>query len=225
MCVAVQREQHSTERCTVNGDPPPVNRLQTEGGFAMGALLVSLFVLSLLTALALPVWHHAAQREREAELIFRGEQYARAIALWQRQRPGSVPEDIDTLIEERFLRKRYRDPMTSDGEFRVLLQSDLARLAVEQIVGTGNTTTTLDTQDTENQDVAEQAGGVAGGIVGVVSTSTKTSIASYNGRNQYDEWVFIYSAATETDSSLGQPGLVPGQLSQGDSGVGTVPQE
>ena len=43
-------------------------------GFAMGTLLVSIFVMSLLLSMALPVWHHAAQREREAELIFRGEQ-------------------------------------------------------------------------------------------------------------------------------------------------------
>ena len=72
----------------------------------MGTLLVSIFIMSLITSMALPVWHHAAQREREAELIFRGQQYARAIALWQRQRPGSTPEDLDTLVEQRFLRKR-----------------------------------------------------------------------------------------------------------------------
>ena len=45
----------------------------------MAALLVALAVMSLMLSMALPVWHHAAQREREAELIFRGEQYARAI--------------------------------------------------------------------------------------------------------------------------------------------------
>ena len=66
----------------------------------MGTLLVSIFIMSLITSMALPVWHHVAQREREAELIFRGQQYARAIALWQRQRPGSTPEDLDTLVEQ-----------------------------------------------------------------------------------------------------------------------------
>ena len=50
----------------------------------MAALLVVLAVMSLMLSMALPVWHHAAQREREAELIFRGEQYARAIILYQR---------------------------------------------------------------------------------------------------------------------------------------------
>ena len=77
-----------------------VRSVESEAGFVMSALLVSIFIMSLLLAMALPVWHHAARRERESELIFRGEQYARAIALWQRQRPGSTPQDIDTLIED-----------------------------------------------------------------------------------------------------------------------------
>ena len=95
----------------------------------MAALLVVLAVMSLMLSMALPVWHHAARREREAELIFRGEQYARAIMLYERQTPGAYPPDVETLVEGRFLRRAYRDPMTADGEFRLILQSELAGLA------------------------------------------------------------------------------------------------
>ena len=95
-------------------------------GFAMAALLVVLAVMSVLSSVALPAWRHAAQREREAELIFRGEQYARAVMLYQRRTPGAWPPDVDTLVEGRFLRRAYRDPMTADGEFRLVLQSELA---------------------------------------------------------------------------------------------------
>ena len=56
----------------------------------MAALLVSLSVMGLMMSMALPVWSHAAKREREAELIFRGEQYARAIVLYQRRVAGGV---------------------------------------------------------------------------------------------------------------------------------------
>ena len=173
-------------------------------GFAMGTLLVSIFVMSLLLSMALPVWHHAAQREREAELIFRGEQYARAIALWQRQRPGSAPQDLDTLVEERFLRRRYRDPMTSGGEFRILLQSDLARIEASQAVNADVNQETFSSTEPQNLDSVEDVGGVAGGIVGVVSTSTQTSISSYNGRNRYDEWFFIHTTNAQLETSLGQ---------------------
>ena len=65
-----------------------VRRPRAQQGFAMAALLVALGVMSLMLSIALPVWHHAAQGEREAELIFRGEQYARAIMLYQRQPPA-----------------------------------------------------------------------------------------------------------------------------------------
>ena len=196
--------------------------LRLGDGFAMGALLVSLFVMSLLMAMALPVWHHAAQREREAELIFRGEQYARAIALWQRQRPGSVPQDIETLIEERFLRKRYRDPVTNDGEFRILLQSDVATITTDQNTAVENTTEPASDQQPPNSGVVGQAGGVAGGIVGVVSTSTDPSIASYKGRNQYDEWIFIHSATMQPDSGLGQAGANLDGLTQTNMSRGVV---
>ena len=181
-----------------------VRTLRTNNGFAMGALLVSIFITSLLMSMVLPVWHHAAQREREAELIFRGRQYARAIDLWQRQRPGSAPQDLDTLVEERFLRKRYSDPMTSNGEFRILLQSDLASIEVNQAVTTGSRTETSSEQGSENRDEPEEAGGVAGGIVGVVSTSTESSIASYNSRNRYDEWFFIHTTNTQLETPPGQ---------------------
>ena len=167
--------------------------------------------------MALPVWHHAVRRERESELIFRGEQYARAIALWQRQRPGSTPQDIDTLIEERFLRKRYRDPMTKDGEFQILLQSDLATISSGQMADRENGNERFSEQTTQiPRNAADHPGGVAGGIVGVVSTSDEVSIASYNGRNRYNEWVFIHTPTTEVASPAEQSTIGPDGIPQGN---------
>lgn len=197
---------------------------RVDDGFAMGALLVGIFIMSLLTSMALPVWHHAAQREREAELIFRGQQYARAIALWQRQRPGSVPQDLDTLIEERFLRKRYSDPMTNGGQFRILLQSDLPSISASQIVNTGTSSGMSSESTSLNRGPAEEAGGIAGGIVGVVSTSADTSISSYNGRNQYDEWFFIYTENAELDTPQGQTNTNSRNPVQDSLGVGPAPR-
>ena len=54
-----------------------------ERGYAMAALLVTLAIMTILLSIAMPVWRHEAQREKEAELVFRGEQYARAIALFR----------------------------------------------------------------------------------------------------------------------------------------------
>ena len=91
-----------------------------ERGYAMAALLVALAIMTILLSIAMPVWRHEAQREKEAELVFRGEQYARAIALFRFKNanlPNALPPSIDFLVENRFLRKKYKDPMTKDGEF------------------------------------------------------------------------------------------------------------
>ena len=90
-------------------------------GYAMVALLVALSVMSIMLTVALPTWRQMVQREKEAELVFRGEQYVRAIALYQRrQGPGTLPPTIDLLVEERYLRKAYKDPIT--GEDFVILR-------------------------------------------------------------------------------------------------------
>jgi type II secretory pathway pseudopilin PulG len=93
-----------------------------EAGYAMAALLVALAVMGVLMTAAIPAWRQQAKREKEAELVFRGEQYARAIGLWERKMgPGSRPPNFDVLVQQRFLRKKYKDPMTEDGEFQPVL--------------------------------------------------------------------------------------------------------
>ena len=186
---------------------PSGSARRADAGFAMAALLVSLAVTSIMLSMALPAWRHAAQREREAELIFRGEQYARAILLYQRQTPAAFPPDLETLIEGRFLRRAYRDPMTDDGAFRLIPQSELATLGgaatgggiaagPERMSAAGDTPMNAG-------DAPDGPGGVEGGIAGVVSRSTQPSIASYNDRARYDEWLFLVSGPS--DPTAGTP--------------------
>ena len=80
----------------------------------MAALLVAMSVMAVLMSVAMPVWRQTAQREKEEELIFRGNQYARAIGLFQRKFANTAPPTIDVLIEQRFLRKKYKDPITGE---------------------------------------------------------------------------------------------------------------
>ncbi len=86
----------------------------------MAALLVGMSVMSVALSMLLPAWTTMARREREAELMFRGNQYARAVAMYQRSR-GAFPPSVDVLVNEKFLRKKYKDPMTEDGEFQLLM--------------------------------------------------------------------------------------------------------
>ena len=90
-------------------------------GYAMAALLVSLSIMSVMLTVAMPAWKQMARREKEEELIFRGQQYARAIGLFQRRAgPGALPPNFDILVQQKFLRKKYKDPITND-DFQPLL--------------------------------------------------------------------------------------------------------
>ena len=89
-------------------------------GYAMAALLMSVGVMAIVMSALLPVWRQQSQREKEAELAFRGEQYARAIYLFTTKNGGQYPPSIDALVQGRYLRKKYTDPMTEDGEFQPL---------------------------------------------------------------------------------------------------------
>ena len=88
-----------------------------------------LLVLALFTALiaiglmqAIPGVLVQSQREREEELIFRGEQYRRAVQNYVRKfgrYPGSL-DDLEDTNGVRFLRRRYRDPITGEDEWRLI---------------------------------------------------------------------------------------------------------
>ncbi len=114
---------------------------EKERGYAMAALLVSLAVMSILMSVLLPVWRQQSQREKEAELAFRGEQYARAIYLYQR-RFQTGPPSIDVLVQQKFLRKKYKDPMIKDGEFQLVYAGVNPQPGMPQTGRAGATTQT-----------------------------------------------------------------------------------
>jgi type II secretory pathway pseudopilin PulG len=80
----------------------------------MVALLVAMSIMAIMMTVVMPVWKHAAQREKEEELIFRGQQYAHAIGLFQRKFANAFPPNFDVLVDQRFLRKKFKDPITND---------------------------------------------------------------------------------------------------------------
>ncbi len=97
-------------------------RRPQEAGYAMAALLVAMSVMAIMLSVAMPTWSQMIRREKEAELIFRGEQYARAINQYQRKYANQSPANLDVLIKERMLRKKFKDPLSpnEDGEFQLL---------------------------------------------------------------------------------------------------------
>lgn len=112
-------------------------RRRSEGGYTLVALLALMTVLALFAMALAPRVQQQAQREREKEAIFRGEQVADAIRQYYtytamvKRLPGeqALPSSIEDLLDgvpipggsknRQILRpSAARDPLTLDGEWR-----------------------------------------------------------------------------------------------------------
>jgi len=189
----------------------------------MAVLIVAIGMMMIMLTVAMPVWHQMMQREKEEELIFRGTQYARAVGLYQRKFAGGFPASVDVLVQQKFLRKKYKDPMVEDGEFQLIpagaMQAGQAGVSLStttagrgQTAGRGGSTTFT----TSRSGFAGQTT-VVGGLIGVVSKSPDESIKLYNGRDHYNEWLFV-SSARVGQGGVGGQGRGRGGQGQGGQG-------
>lgn len=140
-------------------------------GYAYVVVLLWVALAGIGLAVTGEVWRTTAQRERETELLFIGEEFRRALASYYDSSPGvpTFPRSLGALVRDerhpglrRHLRRVYADPMTGRAEWGVVRQPD-------------------------------------GGIVAVYSLSTAKPLRTGNfsggqeafaGRQRYTEWVF-----------------------------------
>ncbi len=111
----------------------------SEAGYTLVALLALMTLLALFATAAAPSIRQQAQREREKETIFRGEQVADALRDYYLNRSStgrgvgeqSLPTSIDQLLEgipvpggskkRQILRaSAARDPLSTSGEWRLV---------------------------------------------------------------------------------------------------------
>ena len=140
--------------------------------------LTVLFIVAILgTGLALigEVWETSAKREKEAELLFVGHQYRKAIERYYLSGPQrQYPRALDDLLKDprvagtqRYLRKLYPDPITGKSEWGLVKGGD-------------------------------------GGIAGVHSLSDEAPLkvagfrvrdAAFEGKRKYSDWQFAHSTS------------------------------
>lgn len=154
--------------------PMPTGK-SAQSGFAYLYVLMLIALIGLGLAAAGALWRTDAQRARETELLFVGDQYRQAIRSYYELDPAQprLPQNLNDLLEDtrrpgivRHLRRAYRDPLTG-GEFALIHEPD--------------------TQ----------------GIVGVHSSATgrpfkaagfEPENAGFSGAARYDEWRFVFIA-------------------------------
>jgi type II secretory pathway pseudopilin PulG len=152
--------------------------LFTADGFTYIALLAAIVILGIMLGAAGKYWSHVMLREKEAELLFRGDQYVRAIESYYTKPPNGhqpiLPPSIDELLKDsrfatrRHLRKKYKDPITGE-DFTVI------------------------------QDATKR-------VIGVKSTSDKEPLKkgnfpkgyeTFQGKTKYSEWEFKFTPAQQ----------------------------
>lgn len=157
-----------------------------ERGFTYLAVLLFLAAGGAALAAIGTLWHTAAQREREEELLFIGEQFRAAIRSYSDRSPGAAKEfplKLEDLLEDRrlptpqrHLRRIFVDPMTRRAEWGLLRRAD-GRLYGVHSLSTGRAFRT-----------AGFPAGVSGGAT-------------------YAEWKFtVEAAATKPVPAAGDPG-------------------
>ena len=103
--------------------PATARRKQTQGGFILLVIFMMAGAVALMLYSQLPRVAFESEREKEQVLIDRGEQFIRAIQLYQLDNAGQWPQSLDDLEKKgnkRYLRRRYLDPYTGKNEWRLI---------------------------------------------------------------------------------------------------------
>jgi len=106
---------------------------KSQGFTYLGALII-VVILSISLTAASKYWSTVIQREREKELIFRGDKIRRAIESYYKSAPAgrisAYPRTLQSLVKDerylathRHIRKIYLDPMTEDGKWALVRDS------------------------------------------------------------------------------------------------------
>jgi len=173
-----------------------------EGGFTLAAMMVIMAIMAIFLTVAVETASFQQKREKEEELIFRGNQVVEAIRLF-RARFGRFPIALDELAKAnpRVLRKIWNDPMTGRPDWvPVYLGEEGTTLQPLP----GLTPTPQPTpQPTPGPGTPGSQGPRGGPIIGVRSSVCDEAVKIYNGHIRYCEWKFFY------DPTKLNPGIRP----------------
>jgi type II secretory pathway pseudopilin PulG len=208
-----------------------VSTVSRTRGYTLVALMIGITVMMVLIAAVLPLESTEAQRHKEAELIFRGRQYAEGIRVFHR-RYGRYPTTLKEMFETkpRTLRKLWKDPLTNSEKWGIVSALAGAPVPGQNPIQNQNLTSTTDsssltsilsgtkTSGTPTPSTAQATPGPTpdpfakkdengdpvtppGPIAGVYSLSHKKSIRLFQGRDNYADWRFTEQTLTQGDAN------------------------
>lgn len=103
------------------------HRRRGHRGFTYIGMLIVVAILGVGLGATGVLFHQQAQREKERQLLFAGDQIRRAIGLYYERSPGGgkqFPRRLEDLLQDprqpalqRYLRRLYQDPMTGSQDW------------------------------------------------------------------------------------------------------------
>jgi len=99
--------------------------VRREAGVLLVALMVGMTVMMILLTASAQSWTAVMKREREEELIFRGNQYINALKAYGADHGGTYPTELKALMEKgpkgiRYLRQPFGDPFDPKGKWNLI---------------------------------------------------------------------------------------------------------
>ncbi|MCX7831203.1 MAG: hypothetical protein N2445_09150, partial [Acidobacteria bacterium] len=190
------------------------NILSGEKGATFLTILVMLFLLAIFLLWAVQPASTVMQREKEAELIFRGEQICEALRNYQKDHGGGFPSELKELLKRSpknvpYLRRLYKNPFDPEGKWCYLAPGTTSIRYKEdgskEILPSGGVAQqTAPSQGSQNQpgDVSGKPGsqmqvkvlpftldGKEGlPILGVYAKHNKPAFRKYLDSNEISEW-------------------------------------
>jgi type II secretory pathway pseudopilin PulG len=145
------------------------SRLTGESGYVLLALMLTVTLLLIAMSVAAPRIAQQIKRQKEEELVHRGRDYAMAVKRFVHKNGGRYPASIEQLEDTnhvRFLRKRYKDPMTGEDNWRMVHYGE-AQITIPQTTGVPGLNGTTQNPglggSTPNTGTAGTSSGIGGG--------------------------------------------------------------
>jgi type II secretory pathway pseudopilin PulG len=109
----------------------------SESGYVLMTLILIMAMMAIAAGVIVSSITFEIKRDREQEMIHRGVQYSRAIRAYYKKfsRYPAKIEDLENTNQMRFLRKRYKDPLTGK-DFRLLHYGE-AKMSMNALGGAG----------------------------------------------------------------------------------------
>ena len=116
--------------CVESGDG---RRRGAESGYTLAMFIMVIAVMSIAMGVAVQTVTFQMQREREAELIFRGEQFIEAIRLYK-IKYGRYPMQLKEIYEAKpkVIRKKWKDPITDSENWGIIFLGQEGRQIGQQ---------------------------------------------------------------------------------------------